>query len=71
MHVTFLFGLIVPASYDEYTVLVNGDGASKHVWKAVEGAYCWWKPGYRDPIELCDFSSGCVSGLLLFFLRHA
>ena len=35
MHVTFLLGLIVLASYDEYTALVNNDGASKHVWKAV------------------------------------
>ena len=33
MHVTFLLGLIVPASYDEYTALVKSDGASKHVWK--------------------------------------
>ena len=42
MHVTFLFGLIVLASYDEYTALVKSDGANKHVWKAVKGAYCWW-----------------------------
>ena len=41
MHVTFLLGLIVSASYDEYTALVKSDGASKHVWKAVKGAYCW------------------------------
>ena len=33
MHVTFLRGLIVPASYDECTALVKNDGASKHVWK--------------------------------------
>ena len=33
MHVTFLLGLIVPASYDEYTALVkSGNGASKHVY---------------------------------------
>ena len=39
MHVTFLLGLIVPASYDEYTALVkSGNVASKHVWKAVKGA---------------------------------
>ena len=30
MHVTSLLGLIVPASYDEYTALVKSDGASKH-----------------------------------------
>ena len=41
MHVTFLLGLIVSASYDEYTALVKSDGASKRVWKAVKGAYCW------------------------------
>ena len=56
MHVTFLLGLIVPASYDEYTALVkNGNVASKHVWKAVKGAYCWWKPGYRDLLSYVTF----------------
>ena len=41
MHVTSVLGLIVPASYDEYTALVkSGNVASKHVWKAVKGAYC-------------------------------
>ena len=70
MHVTFLLGLIVLASYDEYTALVKSDNvASKHVWKAVKGAYCWWKPGYRDLLSyvtclldvwpvLCCFSFG-------------
>ena len=43
MHVTSLLGLIVLASYDEYTALVkSGNVASKHVWKAGKGAYCWW-----------------------------
>ena len=38
MHVTFLLGWIVPASYDEYTALVKSDNvASTHVWKAVKG----------------------------------
>ena len=56
MHVTSLPGLIVPASYDEYTALVkSGDVASKHVWKAVKGAYCWWKPGYRDLLSYVTF----------------
>ena len=55
MHVTFLLGLIVPASYDEYTALVKSDGASKHVWKAFKGAYCWWKPGYRDLLSYETF----------------
>ena len=32
MHVTSLLGLVVPASYDEYTALVkSGNVASKHV----------------------------------------
>ena len=32
MHDTFQFGVIVPASYDEYTALVkSGNVASKHV----------------------------------------
>ena len=56
MHVTFLLGLIVPASYGEYTALVKSDNvASKHVWKAVKGAYCWWKPGYRDLLSSVTF----------------
>ena len=58
MHVTFLLGLIVPASYDEYTALVKSDGASKHVWKAIKGAYCWWKPGYRDLFRYATFLLG-------------
>ena len=55
MHVTFLRGLIVPASYDEYTALVKNDGTNKHVWKAVKGAHCWWKPGYRDLLSYVTF----------------
>ena len=56
MHVTSLLGLIVPASYDEYTALVkSGNVASKHVWKAIKGAYCWWKPGYRDLLSYVTF----------------
>ena len=55
MYDTFLLGLIVPASYDEYTALVKSDGASKHVWKAVKAAYCWWKPGYRDLLSYVTF----------------
>ena len=56
-HVTSLLGLIVPASYDKYTALVKSDGASKHVWKTVKGAYCWWKPwdtvtGTRELVQL-------------------
>ena len=56
MHVTSLLGLIDPASYDEYTALVkSGNVASKHVWKAVKGACCWWKPGYRDLLSCVTF----------------
>ena len=34
--------LIVLASYDDKTALVkSGNVASKHIWKAVKGAYCW------------------------------
>ena len=55
MYDPFLLGLIVHASYDEYTALVKSDGASKHVWKAVKGAYCWWKPGYRDLLSYVTF----------------
>ena len=48
--------LIVPASYDEYTALVkSGNVASKHVWKATKGAYCWWKPGHRDLLSCVTF----------------
>ena len=48
--------LIVPASYDGYTALVkSGNVASKHVWKADESAYCWWKPGYRDLLSYVTF----------------
>ena len=56
MHVTFLFGLIVPALNDEYTALVKSDNvASKHVWKAVKGAYCRWEPGYRNLLSYVTF----------------
>ena len=56
MHVRSLLGLIVPASYDEYTTLVrSGNVASKHVLKTVKGAYCWWKPGYRDLLSYVTF----------------
>ena len=49
MHVTSLLGLVVPASYDEYTELVkSGNVAGEHVRRAVSGMDCWWKPGYRD-----------------------
>ena len=48
--------LIVPASYDEYTALVkSGNVVTKHVWKAVNGAYRWWKPGYRDVLSDVPF----------------
>ena len=55
MHVTSLLGLIVLVSYDEYTALVKSDGARKHVWKAVKGAYCCWKPGNRDLFSSVTF----------------
>ena len=55
MHVTFLFDLIVPASYNEHSALVKSDGARKHVWKVVKGAYCWWKPGYCDLLSCVTF----------------
>ena len=71
MHDTFLRGLIVPASYDEYTALVKSDGASKHVWKAVKGAYCWWQPGYRDLLSYVTFLLDMWPVLCWFFLRHA
>ena len=67
MHVLFPLGLIVPASYDEYTVLVkSGNVASKHVWKAVKGAYCWWKPGYRDLLSYVTFLPDMWSVLCCF-----
>ena len=56
MHVTSPLGLIVLASYDKYTALVkSGNVASKHVWRAVNGAYRWWKPGYRDLLSYVTF----------------
>ena len=44
MHVTSLFGLVFPASYDEYIALVKiGDVASGRVKRAVIiGMYLWW-----------------------------
>ena len=73
MHVTSLLGLIVPASNDEYTALVkSGNGASKHVWKAVKGVYCWWQPGYRDLLSYVTFLLDMWPVLCcFFFLRHA
>ena len=60
VHVASLLGLIVPASYDEYRALVKiGNAASKHVWKAVCGANCWWKPGYRDLLSFVTFLLVC------------
>ena len=71
MHVTFLFGLIVLASYDEYIALVKSDNvASKHVWKAVNGAYCWWKLGYRDLLSYVTFLLDMWLSFVVF-LRHA
>ena len=56
MHVTSLLGLTVLASYDEYTALVkSGNVASNHVWRAVKGAYCWWKPGNCDLLRYVTF----------------
>ena len=56
MHVTSLPGLIVLASCAEYTALVkSGNVTNTHVWKAVKGAYCWWKPGYRDLFSCVTF----------------
>ena len=47
---------IVPASYDEYTALVqSGNVASKHVWKAVKGTCCLWKPGCLDLLSYVTF----------------
>ena len=71
MHVTSLLGLIVPASNDEYAALVKGgNGASRHVWKAIKGVYCWWKPGYRD---LSSYETFLVDmwPVLCCFFRHA
>ena len=43
MHVTSLFGLVFPASYDEYTALIKiGNVASEHVKRAVSGMYLGW-----------------------------
>ena len=72
MHVTFPHGeLIVPASYDEYTALVkSGEVATKHVRRAVNGAYCWWEPGYCDLLSYVTFLLVMVACPLLFFLRH-
>ena len=63
--------LIVPA-YDEYTALVkSGNVANKHVWKAVIGAYCWWKTWISLLKELCDVSSGYVVVCPLLFFPSA
>ena len=65
--------LIVLASYDEYSALVkSGNVASKHVWKAVKGAYCWWKLGYSDLLSYVTFLLVMWwLVLLVFFLQHA
>ena len=117
MYDTFQVGVIVPASYDEYTVLVkSGNVASKNVngWRVRSKRQIWncqviwcksprfvmrsmserstllqqistsvhtrlegvvstysggnWVPW---PIELCDVSSGYMTGGFLFFLQHA
>ena len=35
------------------------------------GCVFWWKPGYCDLLSYVTFSSGRVTGILLFFLQHA
>ena len=68
MHVTFPLGLIVSASYDEHTASVKSEGASKHVWKAVKGTYCWWKLGYRDLLSYVTFLVDmCGLSFVVFF----
>ena len=72
MHVTSLPGLTLPASYDEYTALVkSGNVASKHVKKAVKGAYCWWKPGHRDLLSYVTFLLDMWLVLRCFSFGHA
>ena len=64
-------GLIVLAPYDEYTALVkSGNVASKHVWKAVKGTYCWRKRRYRDLLNYVTFLLD-MWRVLHFCLRHA
>ena len=66
MHVTSLLGLIVLASYDEYTALVkSGNVASEHVRKAVSGMYRWWKVGYRDLLSYVTFFWLCGLSLVV------
>ena len=33
----------------------SGNIASKHVWRALNGAYRWWTPGYRDLLDDVTF----------------
>ena len=48
--------MIVPASYDEYTVLVkSGNIVSKRVGKAVNDTYYSWEPGYSDLLSYVTF----------------
>ena len=66
MHVTSLFGLVFPASYDEYTALVKiGNVASEHV-RSSQWNVSLVKPGYRDLLSYLTFSSGYVTCPLVF-----
>ena len=68
MHVTFLLGLIVPASYDEYTALVKSDNVVKQTrLESSQGCVLLVETWIPWPIELCDVSSGYVACPLLFF----
>ena len=67
MHVTTPFGLVFPASYDEYTALVKkGNVASEHV-RSSQWNVSLVKPGYRDLLSyvtvfwLCGLSSVILS----------
>ena len=57
MHVTSPFGLVFPASYDEYTALVkSGTVASKHV-RSSQWNVSLVKPGYRDLVNYVVLSA--------------
>ena len=63
MHVTFLLGLIVPASYDEYTALVKNDNCKQTRGKQSRVRIA----GYRDLLSYVTFLLDMWPVLCCFF----
>ena len=55
MHVTSLFGLVFPASYDEYTALVKIGNVARTRQESSQWNVSLVEPGYRDLLSYVTF----------------